>query len=87
MCFAEGLLRFVRVDDGMMVYFYSTLDTSDTTTGTTVFVSIELDEEFVPDAKLDEPFEAHTVEALRMWLKCHAVAYSPSMTKAELFEK
>ena len=71
----------------MMVYLYSTMATSDTATGTTVLVSVELDEEFVPGAKLDEPLEAHTVEDLRMWLICHAVAYAPSLKKAELIEK
>ena len=64
----------------------ATSDTA-TSTGTTVLVSVELDEEFVPGAKLDEPLEAHTVEALRMWLICHAVAYAPSLKKAELIEK
>ena len=29
---------------------------------------VELDEAFVPGAQLEEPLEAHTVEALRMWL-------------------
>ena len=29
---------------------------------------VELDEAFVPGAQSEEPLEAHTVEALRMWL-------------------
>ena len=29
---------------------------------------VELDEAFVPAAQLEEPLEAHNVEALRMWL-------------------
>ena len=33
---------------------------SDTATGTTVLVSVELDEEFVPGAKLDEPLEVQS---------------------------
>ena len=64
----------------------ATSDTA-TSTRTTVLVSVELAEEFVPGAKLDEPLEAHTVEALRMWLICHVVAYAPSLKKAELIEK
>lgn len=35
---------------------------------------VELDETVVPGAQLEEPLESHTVEALRMWLICHAVA-------------
>ena len=61
--------------------------TSDTATGTTVLVSVELEEEFVPDTKLDDPLEAHTVEALHIWLMCHAIAYAPSLKKAEFIEK
>ena len=60
--------------------------TSDTATGTTVLVSVEL-EKFVPGSKLDEPLEAHTVEALHIWLICHAIAYAPSLKKAEFIEK
>ena len=29
---------------------------------------VELDEAFVPGAQLEEPLEAHTVDALCMWL-------------------
>ena len=45
---------------------------------------VELDEAFVPGAQLEEPLEAHTVEALRMWLVCHGVEVSGSLKKAQL---
>ena len=45
---------------------------------------MQLDEAFVPGAQLEEPLEAHTVEALRMWLICHAVEVAPSLKKAQL---
>ena len=45
---------------------------------------VELDEAFVPGAQLEEPLEAHTVEALRMWLLCHGVEVPGSLRKAQL---
>ena len=51
---------------------------------TTTMTEVELDEEFVPGAKLEEPLEGHTVEGLRMWLICHAVDVSSSLKKAQL---
>ena len=45
---------------------------------------VQLNETFVPGALLEEPLEAHTVEALRMWLVCHAVEVAPSLKKAQL---
>jgi hypothetical protein len=41
----------------------------------TGMADVELDKAFVPGAQLDEPLEAHTVEALRMWLihVCHVL--------------
>ena len=35
---------------------------------TDCMTQVELDEAFVPAAQLEEPLEAHNVEALRMWL-------------------
>ena len=45
---------------------------------------VELDEAFVPGAQLEESLEAHTVEALHMWLVCHGVEVSGSLKKAQL---
>ena len=39
-------------------------------------IEVELDEDFVPGAQLEEPLETHTVHALRMWLICHCVEVS-----------
>ena len=50
----------------------------------TTVTEVELDEEFVPGAKLEEPLEGRTVEALRMWLICHAIDVSASLKKAQL---
>ena len=45
---------------------------------------VELDEAFVPGAQLEEPLDAHTVEALRMWLVCHGVEVSGYLKKVQL---
>ena len=45
---------------------------------------VKLDEAFIPGAQLQEPLEAHTVEALRMWLICHGVNVSSSLRKPQL---
>ena len=86
---AEGLFRFVDppVGDGSISTVLWLLVTLPLLVLGLRFWCLELDEEFVPGAKLDEPLKAHTVEALRMWLICHAVAYAPSLKKAELIEK
>ena len=41
----------------------------------------------IPGAKLQEPFEKHTVPALKWWLACRGVAMPSSSKKAALIAK
>ena len=48
---------------------------------------MELDEEDIPGAKLEEPLEQHNNHALRWWLQCHGVTPKQSLRKQELVDK
>ena len=48
---------------------------------------LELTEEDVPGAKLEEPLEGYTVPALRRWLLCHGIQLPTSMKKSAVIEK
>ena len=48
---------------------------------------LELTEEDVPGAKLEEPLESYTVPALRRWLLCHGIQLPTSMKKSAVIEK
>ena len=48
---------------------------------------LELTEDDVQGAKLEEPLESVTVTALRIWLLCHGIQAPTSMKKAKLIEK
>ena len=48
---------------------------------------LELTEEDIPGAKLDEPLESHAVHGLRRWLLCHGIVAPISWRKAKLIER
>lgn len=54
---------------------------------TTSMVDVELDESFFPGTQLNEPLEAGTNEALRMWLICHGIELSGSLKKPHLISE
>lgn len=41
----------------------------------------------IPGAELSEPFDQHTVAALRWWLLCRGMKVATSMKKKELIDK
>ena len=48
---------------------------------------LELTEDNVPGAKLEEPLESATVPALRRWLLCHGIQVQTSLKKSKLIER
>ena len=48
---------------------------------------LELTEDDVLGAKLEEPLESITVTALRRWLLCHGIQVQTSMKKSKLIER
>ena len=48
---------------------------------------LQLTEEDIPGAALQEPLEGHTVPALRWWLLCHGIQAPTSWKKLKLIEK
>lgn len=48
---------------------------------------IEMTEEDVPGAKLEEPLESATVPTLRRWLLCHGIIAPTSHKKSKLIER
>ena len=50
-------------------------------------VAVELTEDDIPEAKLNDPLEVHTNHALRWWLLCRGVQVPLSTTKAKLIKK
>ena len=51
------------------------------------FVPVELTEEDIPGASLEEPLDNHNMAALRWWLLCHGITSSTSTRKAQLIDK
>lgn len=49
--------------------------------------TLELTEEDIPGASLSEPFEQHTVPALKWWLLCRGIQASSSWKKPEVIER
>jgi len=50
-------------------------------------ITVELTEADIPGASLDEPLEAHNVQALKWWLLCHGIKVPTSTRKKELTER
>ena len=50
-------------------------------------LSMELDEDDIPGAKLEEPLEKHNKQALRWWLQCHGITPKQSSKKQELLDR
>ena len=50
-------------------------------------VSVELTEDDIPGARLPDPLDKHTNQALRWWLLCHGVQVPVSTTKAKLISR
>lgn len=50
-------------------------------------IPVELSEDDIPGAKLQEPLESHTNHALRWWLLCRGIQVPASMTKAKLIAR
>ena len=48
---------------------------------------IELTPSDIPGASLSEPFEAHTLPALRWWLKCRGDVAVPTSWKAKVIAR
>ena len=48
---------------------------------------LELTEDDVPGAKLEEPLESATVPALRRWLLCRGIQVQTSLKKSKLVER
>ena len=48
---------------------------------------VELTEDDVPGAKIEEPLENATIPALKRWLLCHGIQVSSSIRKPKLIEK
>ena len=49
--------------------------------------SVELTEEDIPGARLEEPLESVTMPALRWWLLCRGIQVTTTLRKAKLIEK
>ena len=49
--------------------------------------SVELTENDIPGAMLEEPLESVTMPALRWWLLCRGIQVPTSLRKAKLLEK
>ena len=47
-------------------------------------ISVELTEDDIPGAHLDEPYERHNVQALKWWLLCRGIKAGSSLKKADL---
>ena len=45
------------------------------------------DNDDIPGAKLSEPWEKHTNQALRWWLLCRGIQVPVSLTKAKLIAR
>ena len=58
-----------------------------TVTASPVQVSVELSEEDIPGAALDEPLDVHNVAALRWWLQCHGIKPASSWKKQHLISR
>ena len=59
-------------------------DNEATTTTIPILISVELAEEDIPGAALDEPLEAKNNAALRWWLQCHGIEAASSSNKKQL---
>ena len=46
--------------------------------------SVELNDTDVPEAHLDEPFEAHNIAALCWWLLCRGIRVPTSLRKHQI---
>ena len=50
-------------------------------------IPVELTEEDIPGAALDEPLEAKNNAALRWWLQCHGIDAPSSSNKKQLVSR
>ena len=48
---------------------------------------VELTENDIPGASLEEPLESATILALKRWLLCHGIQVSTSLRKPKLIER
>ena len=45
---------------------------------------VELDDNDIPGAKLNEPLEKHGIPALKWWLQCRGINFTASTKKKDL---
>ena len=50
-------------------------------------VIVQLTEDDIPGAKLQEPLEAHAIPALQWWLLCRGIKAPSSWRKPQLIER
>ena len=55
-----------------------------TTSGASVYETVQLTSEDIPGAQLDKPFDKHTMAKLRQWLLCRGIKTSTSWKKSRL---